>query len=113
PTLGDRMLLGKGWRREILRALLREIHLQFNRFVTVLSKCLARRETILPLGKLHQSCGGEERRSRITKAHETTVGRHGLVLGARVAFALTVLREKFDKIFEQLFLVLRHNLLLP
>src|SRR3989442_12324282 len=59
PTLGDLMRFGERWGREILRALTREIHAQFYRFVTARDKRLTRRKPLLPLAKLHDPCEGK------------------------------------------------------
>src|SRR5262245_33356260 len=102
------MRLSECWRRERLGECARKIHLAFQWRLTALGKHLAGRPSLLPRAKLHDTNGRKHDLTRYTHADKATVRRHILARVACVDDAPAVLRDKLDKVIEQLFLTLRH-----
>jgi len=109
PTLGDRLRRGKRGRRERVGRRAWEIHLYFHRCSTACGKRHTRRDALLPRAKLHEAGGREEHPARRPKAHKATVRRHGQVRVACVPLPIAVLRDKVDKLVEQLCRDLQHR----
>jgi len=63
-----------------------------------LDKCLAGRDPIRALTKLHNPCGGKEPSTRVAKTDKNTVRRHRLARVAYVGFTIALRRGKVDKV---------------